>query len=214
MKKTITVVLAIALVVACVFLDRSCRHNKSYKERMRQYEKAVNIVTADNFMARERIKGLEEIQGNLQGEIDSANTIISQHEVTIEQLRGKVNVANANTAKLRTEVQPVLDQNPKVAELVASLDAGIALRDSLITDQQKLIFTLKERIVLDDTRFDNQVKLTNEWHGMYDREHELRLLAEDMFKACVKQQKKTNLWGNVKAVAVGVAAGVVVGVLK
>ena len=214
MKKTITVVLAIALVVSLVFLDRSCRHNKSYKERMRQYEEAVNIVTADNGMARQRIKELEEIQGNLHGEIDSANTIISQHEVTIEQLRGKVNVANANTAKLRTEVQPVLDQNPKVAELVASLDNTILSQAALIGKQDELIVALKSRIVLDDERFSNQVQISDEWKAMYDREHALRVQAEDLFKSCEHSKKVNNLWGNVKAVAVGVAAGVVVGVLK
>ena len=210
MKKATTVALVAALAVCSFFLAKSCRDAGQYDKLKAQYEEYKKVAEADNYLAHQRIAELEEIQNNLQGEIDSSNTVIAQYESSIEQLKHNVGAANAATEKLRTEVQPVLDQNPKVAELVASLDATIVLQGSLVEEQDGMIKMLKSRITLGDERFNNQVQISEEWKSMYEREHTLRVQAEDLFKSCEHAKKTNKMWGNVKAVAVGVAVGVVV----
>jgi hypothetical protein len=213
MKTKVTAILAIALAVCCFFWARSCKSDAKFKAMELQYNTYRAIAQADNEMTKKHIDELESKQAELQGMIDSQATIIASKESTIASLKKSVVTSNAATEALRTEVQPVLDQNPKVAELVASLDTGIMLRDGVISEQESLIRALKDRITLGDERFDNQVKISQEWKTMYDREHALRLQAEDLFKACAGAKKKDKLWGNIKAVAVGVAAGVIVKVV-
>jgi len=213
MKNKVTAILIIALAVCCFFWARSCKSDSALRQMQIRYETYRSIVVADNEMTNKYIGELESRQSELQGMIDSQDTIIASKDSVISTLKGKVKDATAETAKLRTEVQPVLDANPKVAELVASLDAGIALRDNLIVEQEDLIRTMKKRIDLGDERFANQVKISEGWKDMYEKEHSLRLQAEDLFNTCVHSRNRDKLWGNVKAVAVGVVAGVAVKVL-
>jgi hypothetical protein len=213
MKNKVTAIIIIALAVCCFFWAKSCRSDSQLRQMELKYETYRNLVVADNEMTKKWIDELESRQAELMGEIDSQNTVIASLDTTISTLKGKVKDANATTEKLRTEVQPVLDANPKVAELVASLDAGILLRDKVIVEQEELVKGLKVRIDLGDQRFNNQVEISDSWKKMYENEHSLRLQAEGLFKACVHSRAKSKLWGNVKAVAVGVVAGVAVKVL-
>ena len=210
MKKLLPILLALACLGWLAMLAKSCRTSQQLREAKLAYQAYRQISIADTEMKKAQIAALESRQSELMGQIDSTNTVIAARDEEITLQKKKFAEIVGQTEILRTEVQPVIDANPKLREFVAGLDATILAQSWLIVEQDKQVASLKERIVLDDERFNNQVQISEEWRGMYEKEHNLRLLAEDMFKSCVKQQKKTNLWGNVKAVAVGVAVGVVV----
>ena len=207
MKKALTIVAIVLAVAAVVSFVRSCQADAALKQAKADYEELRRIADADHAMSKDHIAELEASQEELKGMIDSQATIIASKESTISSLKKSVVASNATTEALRNEVQPVLDQNPKVAQLVASLDAGILLRDTLITEQTTVINSLKERIALGDQRFDNQVKISNEWKAMYEREQTLRVAAENLFKLSERRVSRNKL---VTKVALGVAAGAVI----
>ena len=207
MKKALTIVAIVLAVAAVVSFFRSCQADAALKQAKADYEELRRIADADHAMSKDHIAELEASQEELKGMIDSQATIIASKEATISSLKKSVVASNATTEALRNEVQPVLDQNPKVAQLVASLDAGILLRDTLITEQTTVINSLKERIALGDQRFDNQVKISNEWKAMYEREQTLRVAAENLFKLSERRVSRNKL---VTKVALGVAAGAVI----
>ena len=207
MKKALTIVAIVLAVAAVVSFVRSCQADAALKQAKADYEELRRIADADHAMSKDHIAELEASQEELKGMIDSQATIIASKEATISSLKKSVVASNATTEALRNEVQPVLDQNPKVAQLVASLDAGILLRDTLITEQTTVINSLKERIALGDQRFDNQVKISNEWKAMYEREQTLRVAAENLFKLSERRVSRNKL---VTKVALGVAAGAVI----
>ena len=207
MKKALTIVAIVLAVAAVVSFVRSCQADAALKQAKADYEELRRIADADHAMSKDHIAELEASQEELKGMIDSQATIIASKEATISSLKKSVVASNATTEALRNEVQPVLDQNPKVAQLVASLDAGILLRDTLITEQTTVINSLKERIALGDQRFDNQVKISNEWKSMYEREQTLRVAAENLFKLSERRVSRNKL---VTKVALGVAAGAVI----
>ena len=181
--------------MACLFLlDRSCGNDKEIAKWKADYTSLKATTEEAQAASKEHIAILEAAQASLQGQIDSTMTIIASKEATIASLRGAVGASNAATAALRTEVQPVLDENPKVAALVASLDAGIVLRDNLIVEQEGVINALKDRVALGDERFANQVAITQEWQGMYERESALRVNCEKGLSLYEKHRKSDKIW--------------------
>ncbi len=144
--------------------------------------------------SRAAIADLEAANATLAGEADSLATVIASKDGTIAALRGKVAATKAETALLRTEIQPVLDANPKVSELVTSLDATIALQSALIMEQQELVTTLKRRVELGDERLANQVAIGDEWRAMYERERALRVNCEQGLGLYQKQARQSRLW--------------------
>jgi len=95
---------------------------------------------------------------------------------------------------------------------VASLDAGILLRDALIVEQQGQITTLTAQGLVKDQRFTAQVAISDEWKSQYEREHTLRVQAEGLFKLSEHSRKLNK---NIKNIALAVAgASVAYGLLK
>lgn len=195
MKKAIWPIICAVLVLVClVLLDRSCGNDKELAKWKSDYATLKVATEEAQAASKEHIAILEAAQASLQGQIDSTMTIIASKDAVIASLRSSVTASNAVTAALRTEVQPVLDTNPKVAALVASLDAGIVLRDNLIVEQDGVITALKDRVALGDERYANQVAITQEWQSMYERESALRVNCEKGLSLYEKHRKSDKIW--------------------
>ena len=214
MKKLLGPVIIAALLILCLtFLDRACNSNAALVKAKADYAELKRITEADHAMSLDRMAALEADKLALQGQVDAKQVVIEARDTTIASLRGKVTTSNIENEKLRTEVQPVIDANPALAEFVASLDAGIVLRDYLIVEQEGQINALKEQGRLKDERFAVQVKLTEEWRTQYENEHALRIASEGLCEDYAHALKVNKLWAAVGKYGPPVAfiAGIICG---
>lgn len=206
MKKLAVPLVIGALVFACLVLaDRSCQQSGEI-EAWKAENSAIRAANAEAEAAsRAAIADLDRDNASLTARAEAADTVIRSKDAALDALRGRVNEALAVSETLRTEVQPVLDANPKVAELVASLDSTITLQSALINDQQSLILTLKDRVALGDARAENKAAIAAEWKGMYEREAALRANLEQGLGLYQKQARASRVWKVVAKVGPPVA---------
>jgi chromosome segregation ATPase len=197
----------LAIVAVLYGLDRLFQTSAALRQQKLEYAEYRRTVESANAMSLERITSLERASAEYVDTISTYQSEILARDATIATLRGEISVSNAEISTLRTEVQPVLDANPQVAELVASLDAGILLRDMLIVEQQGQITTLTAQGIVKDQRFTVQVAITDEWKTNFDREHRLRLMADELNLALSRQGKVNGILAKLSTAGlVGVGA--------
>jgi hypothetical protein len=206
------IIVAVLLVGTVVLTTRTCKADAKYRAAKLEYVGYRAIAEADHKMSLDRIAAFEGEKVALAEEIGKKDAEIAGYVDKISTYRGKLTQSDAESMALRTKVQPVLDANPTMAEFVASLDAGIVLRDNVINEQEKQIATLTAQGILKDQRFAVQVKITDEWRANYDREHALRLAAEDLLKL---GERRVGLNKTIRNIALGIAgAGIIYGLTK
>jgi hypothetical protein len=210
-KSLIPIILIIALALGLfVALDGIFQRGVALAKAKAEYAEYKRIAEADHEMSMRRVAALEAQSVQYVEEITTYQVKIESRDATIATLRGKVTTTNAENAKLRTEVQPVIDANPALAEFVASLDSAIVLLDALIVEQVEQINDLKIQGWLKDERFAVQVALTQEWMAAHERERALRIAAEDLFSLAERQLKLNKLWRTAAIVAGAAAVGAVI----
>jgi low affinity Fe/Cu permease len=214
MKKLVAPIVIAALLLLCLtLLDRACNSDAALVKAKADYADLKRTTEADHALALGRIADLERTSAEYVEEISTYQVEIAARDTTIATLRGKVTTTDSENARLRTEVQPVIDANPALAEFVASLDAGIVLRNALIVEQDAQIKDLKEQGRLKDERLSIQVRLTDEWKAAYDKEHALRVASEGLCGVYASRVKRDKIWiavgkyGPPIAFAVGIIAG-------
>jgi chromosome segregation ATPase len=197
----------LAIVAVLYGLDRLFQTSAALRQQKLEYAEYRRTVESANAMSLERITSLERASAEYVDTISTYQSEILARDATIATLRGEISASNTEISTLRTEVQPVLDANPQVAELVASLDAGILLRDMLIVEQQGQITTLTAQGIVKDQRFAVQVAITDEWKTNFDREHRLRLMADELNLALSRQGKVNGILAKLSTAGlVGVGA--------
>ena len=139
MKRLIAPFLIGVLVGAIAVALISCPTSAALKQAKLQYETYRAIATADHAMSLDRIRELERISTQYVEQITTYQVEISARDKTIALQKASIAQNVGQITRLRTEVQPVIDANPALAEFVASLDAGIVLRDNLIIEQEEQI---------------------------------------------------------------------------
>lgn len=195
MKKALPWVLIAGAALGCLALvDGSCHSNAALVKAKADYAELKRVTEADHAMSLGRIAALEASAAALAAQVEVKQAVIDVRDTTIAALRGKVSVTTAENERLRTEVQPALDANPALAEFVASLDAGIVLRNALIVEQDRQIVDLKEQGRIKDERFAVQLKLTDEWKAGYDREHALRIASEGLTATYAHRVRHDKFW--------------------
>lgn len=202
MKNTIVVILVIALIVCSFFAYRSCRSDSKLRKQLLKYEELKAQSEADHKLSLDRIDQLTKDIGHMTNEIVQLETDVAakQKKITL----------------LSDQLAAIVGQEPPTTPDIEAMPIVINLRAQVATLTE--MFTLANGTIIDkdaiiarwERKYEAQVQISTEWKASYDREHILRVQAEDLFKACEHSKKVNKLWGNVKAVAMGIAAGVVV----
>jgi hypothetical protein len=204
MKTKVTAVLVIALAVCCFFWARSCKSDAALRQSKLEYAGYRAVAEADH-----------EIQ---QGIIKQSLEVIAQQDTKIGQYIEEINTYHDEITNLSNRLDELQNGEPNQPELETE-PLVINLRGQIktLTDMFSLAkqeSEAKDRIILAwQDKYNAQVTISEAWKKQYDNEHALRVMAEDLFKSCEHSRKRSQLWGNVKAVAMGVAAGVAVKVL-
>ena len=213
MKKLLPILLALACLGWLAMLAKSCRTSQQLREAKLAYQAYRQISIADTEMKKAQIAALESRQSELMGQIDSTNTVIAARDEEITLQKKKFAEIVGQTEILRTEVQPVIDANPKLREFVAGLDATILAQNWLIVEQDKQVASLKERIMFDDERYANEQAISANWKAAYENELALRTMWEGLVKKYEKSNRVDKVWtflgkyGLPVAFAVGMVIG-------
>lgn len=202
-RTIITAVIVIALVVCGFLFARSCGLNSRLAKAKADYEEYRRIVQTENELMSTRLD-------ELNSSISDKDQIIGQLEHKVDQYVEKLRHTTQELEELQNAepVQPELESEPLVINLRAQLSkltTMFSLSEQTVTLQAEEISALKEKAILLE-------QVSVEWKSAYEREHQLRLMSEDLFKAS-ERSRKTNK--TLTKIAYGVAAGsIVYGLLK
>ncbi len=160
--------------------------------------------------AKEKIAAATEVIGNLQGNIDSLMTVIAEKDKKIEANEKTNGTLEAENAKMKADVQPALDANPKLAQYVANLEL-------MHKNDRDEIFTLKEKakswedaFVNSEKKFQAQVKITVEYKALWEGEKEQRQRVESRLRI---QDKRVSILEKRSILTIGSGVVAVVAVV-
>jgi hypothetical protein len=166
------------------------------------YAEMVRITEADQGFARQRIEELEA---------DNAGK-----DVKIAQYVEKIQTYHAEITTLSDRVEELQNAEPPTTPDIEAMPIVINLRGQVAALTQAFDLSQKEVTLQKQIsaelwgKVSNLEKIADEWRGMYDREHALRVNCELLFKEADRRVSVYRFRGKV-ATAVAVAGAVVIG---
>jgi len=200
-KTIITLVVIAALVVSAFFALRSCGIDARYKKMKADYEFSVRLSDEANAVSR-------RIIADLEAENAGKDEKIAQYVEEVSTISAKLTVVSARVEELQANepVQPELESEPLVINLrgqISSLTEMLSLSQEALTTQTLISDTLRGKVT-------NLEAMVDEWAGMYEREHLLRVQSEGLFKEADRKIRGYRLRGKV-ATVLTVAGAIVIG---
>jgi len=198
-RNIIMAALVVVLVVLGIAQLRSCKLDKKYRDLKAAYETDRKIADADHALSMGRIDELTNKVSEADNAIGQLRSEVSSKTLQLAQLSNQLDELVANEP-----VQPELETQPLVISLrkqVKTLTDLYSISTSIVTLQSEEIAVLKGKC-------NTLESIVTEWKQSYDREHALRVNCESLLK--LSEKRVSNPWKTVKAVAIGVAAGIVV----
>lgn len=199
MKKLLPYVALALIATLAFFAVKSCGGpDPAYWVKKALYDQAVKDAAAQH------VADMDTIDAQ-KGTIAAKDAAIAEKDAKITQYVGKVSTLTAELRALQNAepVQPELEMQPLVINLRAQVGnlskmlninlAIIAEKDAIIADWSK--------------KFDAQSVISDTWKQAYEREHRLRLSAEELNKSLEHQGKVSRLYGKFSTAALA-AAGV------
>lgn len=202
-KKTIITLAVIAcLIISMLFVARSCSLDRKYQEMRLQYEGYRAIAEADHELMMKRI-------ALLSGEIVMRDKAIAGLEEIILVKNQRIAEVSARLAGLQNAepVAPELESHPLIINLrgqINNLTEMFTLSQNVVTTQRQEIEELGGKCIALES-------IGTEWKQAYEKEHALRVQAEEVFKVCEKRLKVNKGWGTAKTVLIVVAGTYIAG---
>lgn len=198
-KKALPWIAAILIFAVSVFAGRSCGGpDPAYWVKKATYDLAVKDAAAQHVTDMVTIV-------TQTATIAAANAAIAEKDAKIAQYVGKVSTLTAELTALQNAepVQPELEMQPLVINLraqIGNLSKTLNINADIIAE--------KDAIIADwSKKFDAQSVISDTWKQAYEREHRLRLSAEELNKSLEHQGKVSRLYGKFSTAALA-AAGV------
>lgn len=200
---------ALILVVITFLLGRCPSDQKAvYYKGQYEAERALRMIAEGQAAAR--IDAQERVVAELMGALDSAYTVISGLDEKITMLREANTALGETSARLRAEVQPVIDANPKLREFIFSLDAEIANRDGIIFALAQKVLAQEEVINIQQGIIAAKTQIIGDKDIIIDHEKSLRLLAEKRLKLADQRVGQHKFLSKASVVLLGIAGGIIV----
>jgi len=167
-----------------------------------QYEGYRAIAEADHELMMKRI-------ALLSGEIVMRDKAIAGLEEIILVKNQRIAEVSARLAGLQNAepVAPELESHPLIINLrgqINNLTEMFTLSQNVVTTQRQEIEELGGKCIALES-------IGTEWKQAYEKEHALRVQAEEVFKVCEKRLKVNKGWGTAKTVLIVVAGTYIAG---
>ena len=181
------------------------RENAALKEEIADMKVVQTELEAHSLGEIQKL--LEQIRG-LQGNIDSLMTVNVDLENDLAVARGRATEIEAQAGPLLAEVQPVLDANPRVKELVMNLMAQVATGKDQIFTLSKQVETWKGAFVNSELKGLDYKKGMDVYEALWEGEKALRQKIE--IRLNLQSKRVGILEGRIKLTSMaGVALGAV-----
>jgi len=223
-KPVYWIILGLALALTVAVIDGLRLHDK-YSIAIGKYEEALTQERVNGKALTTQIAQMTETVGQRDKEIAEKTGTINALTKDVTGAKKAEATAKAESDKLKTEVQPVIDANPKLKEFVDGLEIRLDQKDAIIAKQGDIIFQLgvpklegftngipffsfPEGSVtynLNQVRI-GEVTISESWKQKYEGELHLRTLAEKGWKASERKLRWAQVMSNVKS-------GLIVGAL-
>lgn len=179
MRRILTAALVTGLILLVMYLLDSKR------TKVEELNDTIAKKNEEVKVAHEREEALrqekdEEI-ATLRGEIDSTNTVLSRYVERARKAEASAAARAEENERLRAEVQPVIDANPKLRSYIDNLHIEISdykdtitnLRAALGQAQEREALYLKQTLALQET--------IESWKRQYENERGFRTALESAF---------------------------------
>jgi hypothetical protein len=202
-RSIITAALVVVLVVLGIAQLRSCKLDKKYRDLKAEYETDRKVFEADHALS--------------MGRIDELTNAIGQADETIVKKDAELLSKTKQLAQLSNQLDELVDNEPPTTPDIEAMPIIINLRGQLskLTEMYiisgQTITLQSEEIAVLKGKCNTLESIGTEWKQSYDKEHALRVNCESLLK--LSEKRVSNPWKTVRNVAVGVAAGFVVGSL-
>lgn len=201
MTKTVWTIIGIgALLLAAVFLYRSCDLYDELSVVRGQYEEAKRQAAADTALAEQMVKDAGEVIAlqsekisDLEGKVAATHGIITDKDKTLAALQDAYN-------------NSVLTDAEKIANLEAQVQAWsqkFSLAESIINEQTLIIRAW-------EVKFNEQVKISDAWKLRYENEARLHSLCLAQNGLLEKKVSVSLFKSKIATTLVAVAGGYIV----
>lgn len=189
-KKALSTFLALLFLAAIYLGIRFIVAGNAIDALSKKLENAEKEVVASNEREGRLRSEKEEEIAVLRGEIDSLNFQIAGSMERANEASAQAKDREEENQRLREEVQPVIDANPKLKEYVSNL---------LIINQQKDIEIQSLRFALSDwgrkeaayiKQIDALEDIAESWKRQYEDERALRISFSESFSVCKRRAKR------------------------
>ena len=183
-----------------------------------KYEEALTQERVNGKALTLQIGEMQKVVGQRDKEIAEKTKSIDVLTRDITKVKQSEATAKTESDKLKTEVQPVIDANPKLKEFVDGLEVRLDQRDAIIDKQAALILTLgipKLEGFTNGIPFFSfpegsitynlnqviigEVTISESWKQKYGGELHLRTLAEKGWKASENKLRRARVMSNIKS---------------
>jgi chromosome segregation ATPase len=198
-KTIVTLVVATGLILLAASWFRSCAVDARIRKAKLAYQELRAITEAESKMMSTRL--------------DELNKAIGHRDEAIGKLESEVAAKNLEISAAKTELAELQAAEPPTTPEIEALPIVINLRGQVakLTD----MFNLSQNtITIQSLEIDElwgKTKLLEdvvaEWKGGYEREHALRIQAENMFKICERGRRLQKFWKTTAIVATGAVTG-------
>jgi len=203
-KTIITLVGLAGLMLCAIFFVRSCGLSQKLREKEHEYIE-YRAVTEESFKV-------------MSNRLDALTNEIALKDKAIVEIESALAVKNLELSAARAELSALQNAEPattpeeEALPIVINLRGQISKLNGMVTLVQDIAQKQAEEIVQLKGKVTLLEQVGAEWKGAYEREHTLRLQAEDLYKVCSRSRNSNGL---LTKVALGVAgAGIIYGLLK
>jgi len=186
--------LIVAVIVLSVILAKTTDKYSIVVGQLQEAVKVKDIVIAEKDKVIEAA-AIENIE--LDKKLYSSQQVIGQMTSTIGQAQAGEAAAAAESAKLKTEVQPAIDANPKLKAFVLSLESRLTQKDGIILTLEARDVERVQQIASWRGKFDAQVQASEAWKAKYDAQERIASLSGEALKLANRKLRRTQILSNV-----------------
>lgn len=190
-----TIAVIAAVVLALVFLARSCRLSDKYSTLKGQYEAYRAISIEDG-------KRLNALIGAKAAEIEALTRQITDIIAQAGQPSPAEAEKDKTIAALKKKVSALESQGDLAGALDAAKEQVVQLSEKFTLSEQRHGLNIAALNTAWQAKFDAQVTISESWKQQYEAEHRLRELAEGMNGVLERKVKRLQLTGKAKSLLV------------
>ena len=170
-------------------------------------EHAKTEISAENEELEAEAARAKEAAGIAEARAAALKTVAENARGEAAEWKKVAEVRAEAAARLRAEVAPMLEENPRLQEFVLSLEAQIGAKDKQIAALETGLLKLEQAFELRGVAIEEQKTVIAALERRLENEIRLRSLTETAFASFRKDARRSKLKTMLASAGVGLASG-------